>query len=277
MSGLLCASLNFIDLTNSISPQLSFRPSGAVYSEPDSSLFRYGTLPQEIVCTENLTPWKKLLPCDSKKGLATLLNAGYIHNTNYHSLGIHLRSVCRDENCDQRSIELKQTVSLVHDLVIIESGNEDFSIRKLFGSGLNGACPLASLSKIYFDVSNNETDGTYNLIPSPTERTTSTRSGITSKFAVYDIKAMHLAGMFNVALTYKGKKLASLKRPPLLFAHRFISGYGQQKGGIVTKLTNRHSESLNVVILENIPWYLPVYLHTLKIMSNGVQIKPGMF
>ncbi len=27
---------------------------------------RYATLPREIVCTENLTPWKKLLPCGSK-------------------------------------------------------------------------------------------------------------------------------------------------------------------------------------------------------------------
>lgn len=32
----------------------------------DHRFLRYATLPREIVCTENLTPWKKLLPCGSK-------------------------------------------------------------------------------------------------------------------------------------------------------------------------------------------------------------------
>ncbi|XP_046688222.1 GPI transamidase component PIG-T-like, partial [Homalodisca vitripennis] len=93
LSGLLCASLNFIDSSNSMSPEMSFRPMGIEDPEQplNSTLLRYGTLPREIVCTENLTPWKKLLPCDAKRGLATLLNAGYIHNTNYHSLGVHFR------------------------------------------------------------------------------------------------------------------------------------------------------------------------------------------
>lgn len=47
---------------------MSFRPTGISDSQKslNSSLLRYGTLPREIVCTENLTPWKKLLPCDSK-------------------------------------------------------------------------------------------------------------------------------------------------------------------------------------------------------------------
>lgn len=31
----------------------------------DHRFLRYATLPREIVCTENLTPWKKLLPCGS--------------------------------------------------------------------------------------------------------------------------------------------------------------------------------------------------------------------
>ena len=67
LSGLLCASLNFIDTSNSLSPEFSFRPTGVVDGlNMNSSFLRYATLPREIVCTENLTPWKKLLPCDSK-------------------------------------------------------------------------------------------------------------------------------------------------------------------------------------------------------------------
>jgi len=67
LAGLLCASFNFIDPSKSLSPLLSFKPEGVVINGTYNSTFvRYATLPREIVCTENLTPWKKLLPCDSK-------------------------------------------------------------------------------------------------------------------------------------------------------------------------------------------------------------------
>lgn len=66
LSGLLCASLNFIESANSISPKFTFRPRGVVKQTPNSTYLRYSSLPREIVCTENITPFKKLLPCDSK-------------------------------------------------------------------------------------------------------------------------------------------------------------------------------------------------------------------
>ena len=75
LSGLLCASLNFIDVSNSLNPEFSFRPTGVISNtHVNSSLLRYATLPREIVCTENLTPWKKLLPCDAKVRLFVILN-----------------------------------------------------------------------------------------------------------------------------------------------------------------------------------------------------------
>ena len=67
LSGLFCASLNFINPQQSLNPKYSFAPTGAyVSASQNRSLLRYSTLPREIVCTENLTPFKKLLPCDSK-------------------------------------------------------------------------------------------------------------------------------------------------------------------------------------------------------------------
>lgn len=273
LSGLLCASLNFIDKTNSINPHYSYRHTGVVAGHVDPNLLRYATLPQEIVCTENLTPWKKLLPCDSKRGLATLLNAGYIHNTNYHSLGIHLRSICQNKECTKASIELKQTISLMYDLVILESGGPDFSIRKLFGSGLPNRCPLAEESKIYIDITNYN-NNPVELIPKPTLKTISRRGGSQSELAIYNLKEFQ--GMFNIAVLYKNKNVYfENMKPPLLCANRYISGYGKQKGGIITKIKNRHWKPLKVVVLENIPWYVPVYLHTLKIVANDLEIKPG--
>uniref|UniRef100_K7M1Y2 GPI transamidase component PIG-T n=1 Tax=Glycine max TaxID=3847 RepID=K7M1Y2_SOYBN len=53
---LFCASINFVESSTTYSaPELAFQSA--------LSSLRYGTLPREAVCTENLTPWLKLLPC----------------------------------------------------------------------------------------------------------------------------------------------------------------------------------------------------------------------
>lgn len=63
LSGLFCASLNFIDETMTTEPRLSFQSS---QHDQKNEQLRYGSLPHENVCTENLTPWIKLLPCKAK-------------------------------------------------------------------------------------------------------------------------------------------------------------------------------------------------------------------
>lgn len=95
LSGQFCASLNFIDKAATVEPKISLRPEGVVVGPVGNSSLFYAALPHEAVCTENLTPWKKLLPCFAKAGLATLLNAVHLFNTNYFSLALDLRPVCR--------------------------------------------------------------------------------------------------------------------------------------------------------------------------------------
>ena len=65
LSGLFCSSFNFVTLTNTIQPIWTFSPEGLNLGGTNASHQRYANLPREIVCTENLTPWKKLLPCES--------------------------------------------------------------------------------------------------------------------------------------------------------------------------------------------------------------------
>lgn len=47
-------------------------------------------MPSEHVCTENLTPFLKLLPCKSLSGIASLLNPHRIFDADWHGLGIHV-------------------------------------------------------------------------------------------------------------------------------------------------------------------------------------------
>ncbi|CCJ30467.1 unnamed protein product, partial [Pneumocystis jirovecii] len=70
LSGLFCASINLMDTTKTIIPILSFvkNKNYIKMNWPNTEgYFLYGTLPQETVCTENLTPFFKTIalqrPC----------------------------------------------------------------------------------------------------------------------------------------------------------------------------------------------------------------------
>lgn len=281
LSGLLCASLNFIDSQNTISPRISLRPEGIEaknsYLEPNShERLRYSSLPREIVCTENLTPWKKLLPCNLKRGLSTLLNSDNIYNTVYHSLGVHFRPICLDKSCSKTGIELVQTVSLVYDYVIISENDPQWSILRLFGQGLGKACPLAKTANIYIDVTSNLTGTRFTLKPSNYKLITSTRGGQTTKLAAFDTKAMGYAGLYNIEMRFFKGPLSIVRNrvPPIVSADRSLTGYGQEFGGIKTRIKNRYRAPIKIILLEAIPWYVSVYLHTLKAVTNGIELKP---
>lgn len=72
LGGMFCASLSLLTEADLIMT----KQNGLVVIE--------GLLPREAVCTENLTPWSKLLPCGSgNAGLGTLLIPRFIYNSKY--------------------------------------------------------------------------------------------------------------------------------------------------------------------------------------------------
>ena len=96
-------------------PVLSFQPDG---DHPNSTLPRlhllHGTLPREPVCTENLTPFLKLLPCKGKAGISTLLDGHKLFDASWQSMSIDVRPVCPEGSpC---SLEIEQTVDMVIDI-----------------------------------------------------------------------------------------------------------------------------------------------------------------
>jgi phosphatidylinositol glycan class T len=72
LSGISCASINFMksDLTSVNMEYFSGKyfplPKGLHYDNFIQDTTFYSVLPREIVCTENMTPWKKLLPCKAQ-------------------------------------------------------------------------------------------------------------------------------------------------------------------------------------------------------------------
>lgn len=70
LSGSLCASFEGMDPHHK---SLAWVVPLDVPFREDGNNLRLATLPYEPVCTENLTPWLKLLPCGGHRGLAALL------------------------------------------------------------------------------------------------------------------------------------------------------------------------------------------------------------
>lgn len=90
-AGLFCASLGSLDEQRTTSPALTFRPEGSLPEWPSNHELRHATLPSENVCTENLTPFLKLLPCKGLSGIASLLNPHRLFDSDWHGLGVHVR------------------------------------------------------------------------------------------------------------------------------------------------------------------------------------------
>lgn len=57
---------------------------------------------------------------------------------------------------------------------------------------------------------------------------------------------------------------------PSLYAARSITGHGQERGGIVTVLTNPSlTTTVDLVYLESLPWFMKPYLHTLRASASS--------
>ncbi|XVE72741.1 hypothetical protein DITRI_Ditri11bG0063000 [Diplodiscus trichospermus] len=151
LSGLFCASINFLESSTTYSaPKWSFPPA--------SGNLRYGTLPREAVCTENLTPWLKLLPCRDKAGIAMLLDRPSIYKGFYHSQRLHLTSTGSGSKVTDLGIILEQTLTVVLQPTsrrgsIAHSSEKhmqpSWSLSSIFGKQVSGGCVLAKSSNVY--------------------------------------------------------------------------------------------------------------------------------
>lgn len=304
LSGLFCASLNFIDGTRTIRPAMSFQPEG---DHPNTTLANtrllHGVLPHEVVCTENLTPFLKLLPCKGKAGIASLLDGHKLFDASYQSMAIDVRPVCpAGEEC---VLEVESTIDMVLDVnrskrprgmshplftYRVELTPIDNPIpRPLHGHELvcdtskpyhsdNTCFPIDHLQSHEWTLSQvfgKPMKGTCPLadptIPSvcvqvPQSRDVFSTEG-SQEFKSRDSRCYTLKedADFILVLTKPEGDVEELVKPetPLLYAERSLTGYGQEHGGVQAILTNPSDTEVEFVYLESLPWFMRVYLHTL--------------
>lgn len=75
----------------------------------------HGALPHEVVCTENLTPFLKLLPCKGKAGISSLLDGHKLFDASWQTMSIDVRPLCPSDG-SECLVEIDQTVDMVLDI-----------------------------------------------------------------------------------------------------------------------------------------------------------------
>ncbi|OCL13829.1 GPI transamidase-like protein component Gpi16 [Glonium stellatum] len=295
LSGLFCASLNFIDSTKTIRPVISFRPEG---HHTNSSLLNlhllHGTLPHEVVCTENLTPFLKLLPCKGKAGISSLLDGHKLFDASWQTMSIDVRPVCGDGS--ECVLEMEQTVDMVLDIErskrprdnpiprpvpteelscdtskpynsedscypLDKDAEPSWSLAEVFGRPLKGACPLT-------DASGYESETV--CINVPTEREVQVNTSGTYAEERHEDGLLRCYKLptgvdFDLILPEQVPTANLALEEPPLYAARSINGHGQERGSVQAVITNPSTTSaIQFVYLESLPWFMKPYLHTLR-------------
>ncbi|KAF2848683.1 GPI transamidase-like protein component Gpi16 [Plenodomus tracheiphilus IPT5] len=294
LSGLFCASLNFIDATKTIRPVVAFSPEGQHGNSSNLHLL-HGTLPHEVVCTENLTPFLKLLPCKGKAGISSLLDGHKLFDASFQTMAIDVRPTC-NEGGDSCSVEMEQTVDMVLDIARskrprdnpiprplpmdqmecdtskpynghdtcypLKKGTEPaWTLEEVFGRPLRGACPLIDSAS---STANNV------CINTPPERTitVNTTGSYSEALSVYDTLRCYklpTGSDFDLVLPEQKMNFGLIRPDPQVFAARSINGHGQERGSIQSTLRNPSAtEAVEIIYLESLPWYMKPYLHTLR-------------
>ncbi|KAJ5665811.1 Gpi16 subunit GPI transamidase component [Penicillium maclennaniae] len=294
LSGLFCASLNFVDSTRTTRPVVSFEPTGD-HPSADSLHLLHGILPGEVVCTENLTPFLKLLPCKGKAGISSLFDGHKLFDAAWQSMSVDMRPICPSGG--ECLVQIEQTVDMVLDIerskrpranpiprpvpneqlicdtskqynsedtcYPLEKGTEtSWSLTEVFGRSLQGVCPLAE---------------TYSE-PSVCLRVPHERSVFTSEGALEIKQDDGYARCFNLDREQPfdlavHEQQINTKVPlgePVLHAERTIVGHGQERGGMRIIFGNpSETTAVDFIYFESLPWFLRPYIHTLQATITG--------
>ncbi|KEP54120.1 Gpi16 subunit GPI transamidase component [Rhizoctonia solani 123E] len=262
LAGLFCASLGSMDARRTIIPDIAFRPEGDLPQDYPHSL-RYAAIPSENVCTENLTPFVKLLPCKAHAGIASLLNPHRLFDADWHGMSIAVRWL------ENTGIELRLGFGAIMDPVRLseDSMRRDWSFQSLFGRALHKSCLIASKSKVL--VGMGPTSEGSALVPYGHKllKTSDTRS-----LAIYDVG--HNTEEFQLSQQWVDEKQFSYRSvPPQLpiTVRRVLTGAEQTHGGLLLSITNEGDTQFTTAWLETMPWFIQFFLHTLELRVGGQQ------
>ncbi|KDQ11455.1 hypothetical protein BOTBODRAFT_67994 [Botryobasidium botryosum FD-172 SS1] len=256
LAGLFCATLGGLDVRRTVSPSVAFQPEGDIPSSTPHHLL-YAPLPSESVCTENLTPFLKLLPCKSRSGVASLLNPHRLFDADWHGMGVH---VTWEEGL---GVMVRMNFVAVYNPTRLMGlqNKRDWSFRLLFDRSITRACPVATRSAIHVAL---PSEGNFRLEP--------TAHSNLGNIAIFDVskvqEPLELSMKWPDESEFDHTSFAPSLSPPLT-VRRVLTGAGQSQGALAVSLSNTNTETMRVAWVETMPWFIKFYLHTLEATIKG--------
>ncbi|KAG5422090.1 GPI16 [Candida metapsilosis] len=307
LSGFFCASLNFIDKDITTFPNYAIQDANTGNYKPEAGNKLYllrAALPSEPICTENLTPFLKLLPTGGKAGLSSLLDGHKVFDSLWHGMSIDIFTECDDAGSCK--LNLFQTVNQVIDVVRSMRKKEEggipkptpgeklrcdtsreyniwqcfplsdptdlqWSLETLYGRTIKGPAfegdPDVSKVIIEYEPS------TWNVTmqkESPTFVATKFLDSHGSNKIVEPILEPH---DYNFKFSTSNSNNVIPITPPPLYVSRSLTGYSLDKGGLRVVFTNPGTEDVEFTYFESLPWFMRLYLSTLDVTlktSTGI-------
>ncbi|KAK1620700.1 hypothetical protein QYE76_026217 [Lolium multiflorum] len=286
LSGLFCASVNFLESSTAFSaPRWGFKSN--------EGNLRYGALPREAVCTENLTPWLKLLPCRDKAGIASLLYRPSIYKGYYHSQKLKLTTsktggIVLDQSL---TVVLQPNTASGKQLHSADGKPQpSWSLEHLFNRKLSGKCLVSRSSRIFVEIEKgilaesgpeaSWSNEFFELSTAP-DRVLNELDHLdvqSSSLYEYDLGNYNDDEPLDVGITWKLPLIWSCSPAPY-YARRFLMGSGNERGSIALSFlsTDLHKQlggssndcSIKAVVLQVFPWYVKVFYHSLQIFIDG--------
>ncbi|CAH2355242.1 GPI transamidase component Gpi16p [[Candida] railenensis] len=308
LSGFFCASLNFIDDSITTFPQhQSQQQQQHAHVQPLLSTNRLyllrASLPSEPICTENLTPYLKLLPSRGKAGISSLLEGHKVFDSLWHGMSIDIESKCVDGNfC---SFSMHQSVNSIVDVIKSMNKKENGGIprptpgeelrcdpkkinniwqcfplndpteltwelgdllgRKIKGPALTGT--NYPISNVIIDVDKEFWKvrvSKFKNSPENEGEVIITRHEITPQEEGRIHFTIDEACEYDFMFeTSDSEKTSSIEQPPLKVS-RSLSGYSQGQGGFRISFKNPSDEKIKFVYFEVLPWYMRLYFNTMS-------------
>uniref|UniRef100_A0A7S3QP29 Uncharacterized protein n=1 Tax=Dunaliella tertiolecta TaxID=3047 RepID=A0A7S3QP29_DUNTE len=295
LSGLLCSSLNLLGAPDVVAHRTHPLLQMQQLSEGKRPVYRqYAALPRESICTENLTPWLKLLPCRDAAGLATLLlDRKQLFGGGYHSLST-IVTTSRDELGRVQRVQLTQTATAVLHVPSGFSGKIP-TLASFFPNSLARVCPAAASSILYLrrgqEVGSREKQlQDAALREKPSEVGGQAWPNKPKHYASHDLMHMAmqpqggLAGLLDQAWLPEMQDgfQAVGTYVPAVSARRMLLGSGTFKGHYSLQVDLGSyagdgaltSNARLLCVYQTIPWFVRLWVHTLVVMLDDKVIQP---
>ena len=144
-----------------------------------------------------------------------------------------------------------------------DAQGEGWALSEIFGSKMRGSCPLSNddAESVCIEVDN---DAQIYTAGNAAERKLD--SGFKRCFKTDKNED------FELVLPRQDKKAYPLEQPPI-YAERTFTGHGQEHGGVQAILRNPSERDVDIVYMESLPWFMKVYIHTLRLSLDSAHRK----